>query len=114
MPKINYEPLLAWMDQYKIRRVDLSDAAERAGTYLSAGTIGKRLNEGKAMPSEVILAWKESYRWTDQETMYYCLNGGNTTKTEASMDYVAANLASAMEAAAAALASYMKGEKICE
>ena len=83
LPPINYKPLLEWMQLRKIWRKNLADTASRAGAQVSVGTVGKNIKAGKAFDGSVIHAWKEAYKWTDQETMHYCMNG-DPPKLEAS------------------------------
>jgi len=75
-PTVNYEELLEWMRLHKIRRKDLADVASHAiGTVVSPGRVGSYINESRPMPGEFIIAWKRAYKWTDQETMFFCLGG---------------------------------------
>lgn len=76
MKKVNYEELLEWMRLHKINRKNLAATASSfLNTVISPATIGSYINEGRPMRGEVIMAWQRAYKWTDQETMFFCLNG---------------------------------------
>jgi hypothetical protein len=76
MPTVNYENLLEWMRFRKIHRKDLAATAGRVlGSNVSPNRVGSYIKEGRPMPGEYIMAWQKAYKWTDQETMFFCLGG---------------------------------------
>ena len=75
-PTVNYEELLEWMRLHKIHRKDLAATAGRVlGVKVSPNRVGCYIKEGRPMPGEYIMAWQKAYKWTDQETMFFCLGG---------------------------------------
>lgn len=73
--KLNYENLKEWQAINHIRNIDLAEEARKRGSKITPTHIGRCLAEGRPFDGAVIMAWKKAYKWTDQETMFFCLGG---------------------------------------
>lgn len=84
MKPINYQPLNEWRLANGLQWQQMAKVARKESPYLS-----RLRSEGQLLPSDVIRRWKEYYRWTAEETDYFCFNG---PKPESRADYIASQL----------------------
>lgn len=72
---INYEHLREWMSLNRITYQLMAQEATRRGAAVSAASLGKYVRTGSAMPSTVIVALREAYKWTAEEVGFLVMNG---------------------------------------
>lgn len=72
---INYEHLREWMSLNRITYQLMAQEATRRGAAVSAASLGKYVRTGSAMPSTVIVALREAYKWTVDEVACLFMNG---------------------------------------
>lgn len=72
---INYENLRGWMRLNKLTYQLMAQEATRQGAPVSAASLGKYVRHGAAMPSTVIVALREGYKWTAEEVGFLVMNG---------------------------------------
>lgn len=73
--KVNYENLKEWQALNRVRNIDLAAEARKRGTKITPTHVGRCLAEGRPFDGAVIMAWQHAYKWSDQETMFFCLGG---------------------------------------
>lgn len=79
---INYENLREWMQLSRITYQLMAKEATRGGAPISAASLGKYVRTGAAIPSTVIVALSDAYKWTVDEVACMFMNGPSPDRTK--------------------------------